>query len=94
MVKQHRYNWLKAVIFFRKRKLLALLLVIFLSISVVLLWQRLLIQTSGLLTQFLLIIRLKNLAIYLRWAASGRPAKLPDRRVVRRKFLDQSSTSR
>lgn len=55
MVKQHRYNWLKTVNFFRKRKLIALLLVIFFSISVVLLWQRFLIQTSGLLTQFLLI---------------------------------------
>ncbi|WP_375497489.1 PAS domain S-box protein [uncultured Nostoc sp.] len=55
MVKQHRHNWLKAVNFFRKRKLLALLLVIFFSISVVILWQRLLIQTSSLLTQFLLI---------------------------------------
>ncbi|MEH2437013.1 MAG: PAS domain S-box protein [Nostoc sp.] len=55
MVKQHRYNWFKAVKFFRKRELLALLLGILFSISVVLLWQRLLIQTLALLTQFLLI---------------------------------------
>ena len=40
--------------FFRKRELLALLLGIFFSISVVLLWQRLLIKTP-VLTQFLLI---------------------------------------
>ncbi|MEH2163336.1 MAG: PAS domain S-box protein [Nostoc sp.] len=49
MIKQQQYNWLKTVIFFRKRKLLALLLGIFLSISVVLLCQRLLIPTTGLL---------------------------------------------
>ncbi|MCC5663939.1 PAS domain S-box protein [Nostoc sp. CHAB 5784] len=55
MVKQHRYNWFKAVKFFRKRELLALLLGIFFSISIVLLWQRLLIQTPGLLTQLVLI---------------------------------------
>ncbi|MEH1897524.1 MAG: PAS domain S-box protein [Nostoc sp.] len=55
MVKQHRYDWLKAVIFFRKRKLLALLLGILFSMSVVLLWQRLSIQTPGLLTQVVLI---------------------------------------
>ncbi|MEA5602544.1 response regulator [Nostoc sp. UHCC 0252] len=55
MIKQHQYNWLKAVMFFRKRKLLALLLGIFLSISVVLLWQRFLIQIPGLLTQLILI---------------------------------------
>ncbi|MGF1935258.1 MAG: PAS domain S-box protein [Nostoc sp. ChiQUE02] len=44
--------------FFRKRELLALLLGIFFSISVVLLWQSFLIQTPGLLTQVLLIARL------------------------------------
>ncbi|MFN6461704.1 MAG: PAS domain S-box protein [Nostoc sp. DedVER02] len=55
MIKQQRYKWLKAVIFFRKRKLLALLLGIFFSISVVLLCQRLLIQTPGSLTQVVLI---------------------------------------
>ncbi|MEH2193522.1 MAG: response regulator [Nostoc sp.] len=56
MIKQHRYDWLKAVIFFRKRKLLTLLLGIFLSISVILLCQRVLIQTAGLLlTQVILI---------------------------------------
>ncbi|ACC80931.1 PAS domain S-box protein [Nostoc punctiforme] len=55
MVKQRRYHWLKAVIFFRKRKLLALLLGIFFSISVVLLWQRLSIQTPGLLKPVVLI---------------------------------------
>ncbi|MCL6750280.1 PAS domain S-box protein [Nostoc sp. CCCryo 231-06] len=55
MVKQHQYDWLKAVKFFRKRELLGLLLGIFLSISVVLLWQRLLIQTLGLSRQLVLI---------------------------------------
>ncbi|MBG1240142.1 PAS domain S-box protein [Nostoc sp. NZL] len=55
MIKQHRYDWFNAVTFFRKRKLLALLLGIFFTISVVLLWQRLLIQTPGLLTQVVLI---------------------------------------
>ncbi|MBN3910601.1 MAG: PAS domain S-box protein [Nostoc sp. NMS1] len=55
MVKQRRYHWLKPVIFFCKRKLLALLLGIFFSISVVLLWGRLLTQTPGLLTQVVLI---------------------------------------
>ncbi len=55
MVKQHQYDWLKAVNFFRQRELLALSLAIFFSISVVLLWQRLLIQTPGLLTQLVLI---------------------------------------
>ncbi|MEH2106701.1 PAS domain S-box protein [Nostoc sp.] len=55
MVKQHRYNWFKAVKFFRKRELLLLLLGIVFLISVVLLWQRLLIQTPGLLTQVVLI---------------------------------------
>ncbi|MBC1223048.1 PAS domain S-box protein [Nostoc sp. UCD121] len=55
MVKQYRYHWLKAVIFFHKRKLLALLLGIFFSISVVLLYQLLLIQTPRLLTQVVLI---------------------------------------
>ncbi|MEH2284971.1 MAG: PAS domain S-box protein [Nostoc sp.] len=55
MVKQRGYDWFKAVIFFRQRELLALLLGILFSISVVLLWQRLLIQTPGLLTQVVLI---------------------------------------
>lgn len=55
MVKQHRYNWFKAVKFFCKRKLLALLLGILFSISVVLLWQRFFIQIPGLLTQVVLI---------------------------------------
>jgi PAS domain S-box-containing protein len=55
VVKQHRYDWLKAVRFFRKGKLLALLLGIFFSISVVLLWQRLFIQTPAFLTQIVLI---------------------------------------
>ncbi|MEA5624388.1 PAS domain S-box protein [Nostoc sp. UHCC 0251] len=55
MVKQHQYDWLKAVNFFRQRELLALSLGISFSISVVLLWQRLLIQTPGLLTQLVLI---------------------------------------
>ncbi|QKQ74870.1 PAS domain S-box protein [Nostoc sp. TCL240-02] len=55
MVKQCRYHWLKAVIFFHKQKLLALLLGIFFSISVVLLCQRLSIQTLSLLTQVVLI---------------------------------------
>ncbi len=55
MVKQCRYHWLKAVIFFHKEKLLALLLGIFFSISVVLLCQRLSIQTPRLLTQVVLI---------------------------------------
>ncbi|MEH2023769.1 PAS domain-containing hybrid sensor histidine kinase/response regulator [Nostoc sp.] len=55
MVKQRGYDWFKAVIFFRKRELLALLLGILFSISVVLLWQILLIQTPGFLTQVVLI---------------------------------------
>ncbi|MGJ5629838.1 PAS domain S-box protein [Nostoc sp. CALU 1950] len=55
MIKQQRYDWFKAVKFFRKRELLALLLGIFFSISVVLLWQRLLIQTPWLLIQVVLI---------------------------------------
>ncbi|WP_392531576.1 PAS domain S-box protein [Nostoc sp. C117] len=50
MVKQHRCDWFKAVKFFCKRELLGLLLEIFFSISVILLWQKLLIQTVGLLT--------------------------------------------
>ncbi|MBN4004278.1 PAS domain S-box protein [Nostoc sp. LPT] len=58
MVKQHRYDWFKAVIFFRQRELLALLLGIFFSISVFLLWQRLLIQNPGLSTQVELIAEL------------------------------------
>jgi PAS domain S-box-containing protein len=53
--KQHRYDWFKAVKFFRKRELLAFLLGIFFSISVVLLWQRLLIPIPGLFTQLVLI---------------------------------------
>ncbi|MEH1938650.1 MAG: PAS domain S-box protein [Nostoc sp.] len=55
MVKQHRNNWFKSVKFFRKQELLAPLLGIFFLISVVLLWQRLLIQIPGLLTQIVLI---------------------------------------
>ncbi|MEH1783390.1 MAG: PAS domain S-box protein [Nostoc sp.] len=42
--------------FFRKQELLALLLGIFFLISVILLWQRLLIQTPGLFIQVVLII--------------------------------------
>lgn len=55
MVKQHRDYWFKTVKFFRKRELLALLLGIFCLIFVVPLWQRLLIQIPGLLTQVVLI---------------------------------------
>ncbi|MFW9264492.1 PAS domain S-box protein [Nostoc sp. CALU 546] len=55
MIKQQRYDWFKAVKFFRKRELLVLLLGIFFSISVVLLWQRLLIQTPWLLIQVVFI---------------------------------------
>ncbi|QLE41878.1 PAS domain S-box protein [Nostoc sp. C052] len=44
--------------FFRKQELLALLLGIVFSISVVLLWQRLLIQTPGLFAQVVLILGL------------------------------------
>ncbi|MEH2114411.1 PAS domain S-box protein [Nostoc sp.] len=44
--------------FFRKQELLALLLGIIFSISVVLLWQRLLIQTPGLFAQVVLILGL------------------------------------
>ncbi|MBE8986992.1 PAS domain S-box protein [Nostoc sp. LEGE 12450] len=65
MVKQRRYHSLKAVIFFRKRKLLALLLGIFFSISVVLLWQRLSIQTPGLLKPVVLITGLLVVALTL-----------------------------
>ena len=50
MVKKHRYDWFKVGKFFRQRKLLALLLGIFFSISVVLFWQRLLIPTLRSLT--------------------------------------------
>ncbi len=54
MVRQHQYDWFKAVIFSHKRELLALLLGIFFSISIVFLWQRILIQIPGLLTQVVL----------------------------------------
>ncbi|MBE8965178.1 PAS domain S-box protein, partial [Nostocales cyanobacterium LEGE 12452] len=77
MVKQHRYNWFKAVIFFRQRELLALLLGIFFSISVFLLWQRLLIENPGLLTQLeliagLLVVVTLTLSIYFALAMNAR----------------------
>ncbi|MHC5770127.1 MAG: PAS domain S-box protein [Nostoc sp.] len=76
MVKQHRYNWFKAVIFFRQRELLALLLGIFFSISVFLLWQRLLIPNPGLLTQVeliagLLVVVTLALSIYFALAMNA-----------------------
>ncbi|MEH2165524.1 MAG: PAS domain S-box protein [Nostoc sp.] len=77
MIKQHRYDWFKAVIFFRQRELLALLLGIFFSISVFLLWQRLLIQNPGLLTQVeliagLLVVVMLTLSIYFALAMNAR----------------------
>ncbi|WP_414518235.1 PAS domain S-box protein [Nostoc sp. PCC 9305] len=77
MVKQHRYDWFKAAIFFRQRELLALLLGIFFSISVFLLWQRLLIQNPGLLTQVeliagLLVVVILTLSIYFALAMNAR----------------------
>ncbi|MDZ8085034.1 MAG: PAS domain S-box protein [Nostoc sp. DedQUE12b] len=77
MVKQHRYNWFKAVIFFRQRELLALLLGIFFSISVFLLWQRLLTRNPGLLTQLeliagLLVVVTLTLSIYFALAMNAR----------------------
>ncbi len=76
MVKQHRYNWFN-VIFFRQRELFALLLGIFFSISVFLLWQRLLIQNLGLLTQVeliagLLVVVTLTLSIYFALAMNAR----------------------
>ncbi|MBN3879972.1 MULTISPECIES: PAS domain-containing hybrid sensor histidine kinase/response regulator [unclassified Nostoc] len=76
MVKQHRYDWFKAVIFFRQRELLALLLGIFFSISVFLLWQRLLIPNPGLLTQVeliagLLVVVTLALSIYFALAMNA-----------------------
>ncbi|MEH1858514.1 MAG: PAS domain S-box protein [Nostoc sp.] len=76
MVKQHRYNWLN-VIFFRQRELLALLLGVFFSISVFLLWQRLLIQNLGLLIQVeliagLLVVVTLTLSIYFALAMNAR----------------------
>ncbi|MEH2205689.1 MAG: PAS domain S-box protein [Nostoc sp.] len=77
MVKQHRYDWFKVVIFFRQRELLALLLGLFFSISVFLLWQRLLIQNPGLLTQVeliagLLVVVTLTLSIYFALAMNAR----------------------
>ncbi|MDZ7970593.1 MAG: PAS domain S-box protein [Nostoc sp. DedSLP03] len=77
MEKQHRYNWFKAVRFFRQQELLALLLGIFFSISVFLLWQRLLIQNPGLLTQleliaWLLVVVTLTLSIYFALAMNAR----------------------
>ncbi|MBN3924064.1 PAS domain S-box protein [Nostoc sp. NMS4] len=77
MVKQHRYDWFKAVIFFRQRELLAVLLGIFFSISVFLLWQRFLIQNPGLVTQVVLITGLLvvvtlTLSIYFALAMKAR----------------------
>ncbi|MEH2178991.1 PAS domain S-box protein [Nostoc sp.] len=76
MVKQHRYD-LFNVIFFRQRELLALLLGIFFSISVFLLWQRPLIQNAGLLTQVeliagLLVVVTLTLSIYFALAMNAR----------------------
>ncbi|MEH2042886.1 PAS domain S-box protein [Nostoc sp.] len=76
MVKQHRYDWFN-VIFFRQRELLALLLGILFSISVFILWQRLLIQNPGLLTQLeliagLLFVVTLTLAIYFALAMNAR----------------------
>ncbi|MEH2329901.1 PAS domain S-box protein [Nostoc sp.] len=76
MVKQHRYDWFN-VIFFRQRELLALLLGIFFSISVFILWQRLLIQNPGLLTQVeliagLLFVVTLTLSIYFALAMNAR----------------------
>ncbi|MEH1866158.1 MAG: PAS domain S-box protein [Nostoc sp.] len=65
MVKQRRYHWLKAVIFFQKRKLLALLLGIFFSISVFLLCQIVSIPTPRLLTQVVLITGLLVVTLIL-----------------------------
>jgi PAS domain S-box-containing protein len=75
--KQHRYYWFKAVRFFRQQELLALLLGIFFSISVFLLWQRLLIQNPGLLTQveliaWLLVVVTLTLSIYFGLAMNAR----------------------
>ncbi|MDZ8096808.1 MAG: PAS domain S-box protein [Nostoc sp. DedQUE05] len=77
MEKQHLYNWFKAVRFFRQQELLALLLGIFFSISVFLLWQRLLIQNPGLSTQVeliagLLVIVTLTLSIYFALAMKVR----------------------
>jgi PAS domain S-box-containing protein len=58
VVKQHRCDWLKAVKFFCKRQLTALLLGTFFSICVVLLWQKLSTQNAELLRQVGLIGRL------------------------------------
>lgn len=55
MVKQHRRNWFKAVKFCRKRKFLALLLGILVSICVILLWQKLSLPITGSLTQLMMI---------------------------------------
>ncbi|MEH2260717.1 PAS domain-containing hybrid sensor histidine kinase/response regulator [Nostoc sp.] len=76
MIKQHRYNWFN-VIFFRQRELLALLLGILFSISVFILWQRLLIQNPGLLTQLeliagLLFVVTLTLSIYFALAMNAR----------------------
>ncbi|AVH73251.1 PAS domain S-box protein [Nostoc sp. 'Lobaria pulmonaria (5183) cyanobiont'] len=76
MVKQHGYDWFKAVIFFHQRELLALLLGIFFSISVFLLWQRLLIPNPGLLTQVeliagLLVVVTLTLSIYFALAMNA-----------------------
>ncbi|WP_448265931.1 PAS domain S-box protein [Nostoc sp. DSM 114159] len=77
MEKQHRYYWFKAVRFFRQQELLALLLGIFFSISVFLLWQRLLIQNPRLLAQLeliagLLVVITLTLSIYFALAMNAR----------------------
>jgi PAS domain S-box-containing protein len=58
MVKQYRDECFKAVIFFRQRELVALLVGIVFSISVVFFCQGFLIQTPGLSTQVVLIAEL------------------------------------
>jgi PAS domain S-box-containing protein len=55
VVKQHRCDWLKAVKFFCKRQLTPLLIGIFWSICVVLLWQKFSTQNAELLRQVGLI---------------------------------------
>ncbi|MEH2290999.1 PAS domain-containing hybrid sensor histidine kinase/response regulator [Nostoc sp.] len=77
MIKQHLYDWFKAVIFFRQRKLFALLLGIFFSISVFLLWQRLLIHNPRLSTPVeliagLLVVVTLTLSIYFALAMNAR----------------------
>ncbi|MEH2084089.1 MAG: PAS domain S-box protein [Nostoc sp.] len=81
MIKQHRYDWFKAVIFFLDGKILALLLGIFFSISVFLLWQRLLIHNLGLLIQVeliagLLVVVTLTLSIYFALAMNARSQQI------------------